>query len=1545
MTEYMLMVAKRISFGVFSYAWSGARGWLSKRRAGTRAFQGDDLASEGSLENIVKAELRKLATSSGLPEAQRNGAFADWLLTEGAVELFVEVMIAKAGGDAAHASRAEDLLASRYELATGETRKLATGPINLVVSYVYGQLSATEKAKQSLNNALALRNSVHAHVLRHPELSHFPSELDLKHLWRMSADLVNAGKASWKMPAFVAPLTLDVYEGKGEKDFRPITIGELVKGIDDGHSLVLFGDGGIGKTTLLLDLASLCTQELGRRSPLYVDAAVWARSGVGILDYLASTSSAQAHGVTSGDLAKLATAGFLVLMINGWNEIPADQKAYCRDRLNELIATAPALVITMASRTEHDATSLPSPRRIVVRGLTWQSQSSVIRSEMDVEAAHGLLQALAKDTRLRNAARSPLILRGLIAQVKAGAKASSNVYDLLGAAVVSFEASEPHSLVLADSPVFGMQAYYLEELACSLNAHRSTDISREEALVAFSVAAGRLVEKRLLGTVPQPASVLLVLANHHLLHVQDGLVRFAHHRFQEYFAAARLLRIESTPDDLMGLLHTSVNEPAWADSLELVADKLKASGGSAVARARLVKAAATVDLAYACDLAGLCAFEKDDDAALYSLIVASVTELSRSTIHEVQELAIACQIASRFSAFADNLWELFESAEQQIRLHSHRLNGSTVSLSQLGPETEARIKAWPAIRRSEFMHEITRNPDNYDFLVCTAFNDMDLGVRVAAISALFWGFPASASAIEAWLNAPLVVQIEQDLVRYIGYALQEGFDGRQVREQLQVIAASDIPDESRLLLAITFPDEFGPSAADVVITQLKEEKSGNWDSLILLARAHAPDRLRALAFELVGAPQGAPDWVGEVLMDDTPEVRTAAFEKAWDALQLGDVRRLNAKTIGALSSKHQTERSVTTWLRYCDGRGKNLSDTERERGRQIRYLLAHAPGYELLSIIMDLGVGAAYEQAVELAELLLSRISPQEEAATGGTPWSMTSQQFEEFFDLFSKKVEPSGNLQDHLFVMLARIASHVNPVHFSPLLLKALRRQLDAWTKYEELLAEWEKRPHTQRPANPSLGGYVTSSLSNWGIEALPGVLQLLSHQNALDLLPHVITHLASLPWASTNNAMFSTMNADIQEGNRRRIAGLVLQQPTTLYQASTDEAAKAIAGILSSDVDRQLFDKESDPKWNSKRAEGRIGRLVEVAANLPSTEILAAVTHALSSGLVGLYSFVGALRGLTRQGWVISDDKVVKQLEGLFRRESGSDWIDESTKHTLAQLCQLMLLVEPPTLLNLPPSHLLGQWQRFAHPSEVLRTLGGMKTEHAWTLLLAIGAELPAKASPAADLVFALGACLTKKHFSEFAQLVAQGTLFSWCQNDWPLRQIVPAVVLALEGNPKNLSLLIESCRTSVSPLADALLGEVLFKIDGLDETRLDIALEALDAGRAGDESMPAYRILERFFSQKTSLGGNQFEVYPKACNPLRQQLYHRAKGDGVAAIAARRILASLECKRREEGRPFDEPRHPDTKDCLAWTDTLWRKEYLCAERADFDTAKLNN
>lgn len=1526
------MVVDVIAFGkilgvrLLSSVGSLIKGGLAKWRARNRAMNGEELSSQGSLKYIVTAELIKLAASPALPQQLQNDLFRKWLLTEECIERFVEVMIAEAGGDPTLAQHARDDLARQYEQTIGETRKLATGPINLVVSHLYGQLTATEPARQALNSALALRSAAQLNDLRHPDLRTFPSDADLERLRIVSTKLLEAGRATWKMPAFVAPLTLEAHEDSGNKEARPVSTEKLVDVINDGGNLIFFGDGGIGKTTYLLELAALCSRRAGRRTPLYVDAAIWARSGVGVLDYLASTPPAQALGVTSGDLAKFAEGGSLVLLVNGWNEIPAERKSFCHETFNILTTTAPALGVAVSSRTVHDAASLQSPRRIVVRGLTWQGQSDVIRSELDDDSAGALLQVLAKDSRLRHAARSPLILRGLIAQAQTRAMAPSSVYDLLGAVVASLESDNKRYLTLAEPPVLGMQASYLEELACTLNARATTHLSRDEALCAIGTAAAHMVEKRLLGIGPHPQSILDVLASQHVLHVQDGLVRFAHQRFQEYFGASRLLRASGLADNLTGQLSGAVNEPAWADSLELVAGKLKAQGGAGAARALLVQTAEAVDLAYACDLAGLCAFTESDDATLHARLVSRVNELGASHLPEVKDLATACQISSRLPAFADTLWALFESDEQQTRLHSHRLHGSRLSLAQLGSQAEARIKAWPSERRAEFLHEIASNPDNYDFIVSAAVEDPDPDVRAAAISALIWCYPASMAGVNAWLNAPLEVQTKHDLISCIDFGLEQAGASDQIRAQLSVIGASKISESARLQLALAFPTEVGPTAVDVVLARLQnEEQQGSPEQLISIAKAQAPDRLRALAIELMAGQRRTPRWAGVLLQTEAAETREIAFEKAWNSLMSSDDRRLSPDLVGPLASMAQTRRSVATWLRHCVERRSNLSDVEQERGRAVGYLLAHAPGEDLLGVVIELGAQASYDESVELVELLLIRVSRDGGDVSDQNSWLPKPDQFRQLFDLISGKREVSRNPQDRLFTLLASVASHVAPADFGQILLEALRRHLDAWTAYRELMGDWLKAPSSPRPNNPSLGNYIISALARWGMDALPGVLQLLSHPNALDHVPQAIGRIASLPWSSTKKQAFNSVNSDIQDGRQRRDAGCVLQQPSPVYQPVTDEAARAIALLLNVEVDRQLAERAANPKWNARQSEYQIGNLVGVLANLPSVEIVGPVTRALGCGLLGLYGVIGAVRALTRQGWVFSDAGVIGEFEALYERETSPTWVDESTRYTLAEFSQLMFIVEPPTLLKLPLSHYLRQWQQFAPTSEVTRVLGNMRAERAWPFLLELGTDLSTKGKTPEELPYALVSSLSSSHFATFASLVADGTLFSWCRDTWTVERMAPAVAELVKNFPEHLTPLIDSCRKSASPLADALLAEVLNRLDAGDERRLALGLEALDAGRAYDSNMPAYRMLKRMFALQVPLGENQFEVYPKSCNPLRLELYRRAKIGGDAGLAARRILASLECARREGERPADEPRHPDLRDGLPWTSAL--------------------
>jgi hypothetical protein len=235
-------------------------------------------------------------------------------------------------------------------------------------------------------------------------------------------------------------------------------------------------------------------------------------------------------------------------------------------------------------------------------------------------------------------------------------------------------------------------------------------------------------------------------------------------------------------------------------------------------------------------------------------------------------------------------------------------------------------------------------------------------------------------------------------------------------------------------------------------------------------------------------------------------------------------------------------------------------------------------------------------------------------------------------------------------------------------------------------------------------------------------------------------------------------------------------------------------------------------------------------------------------------------------------------------------------------------------------------------------------MKTERAWPLLLALGTELSAKGRAPEELPYALASALSSNHFAAFARLVADGTLFSWCRNSWTAERIAPAVAEVVKSTPEYLDLLINSWRKSASPLGDALLGEVLIKVGVGDEKRWELGLDALDAGRASDPNLPANWMLTSMFKLQIPLGENQFEVYPKACNPLRLELYRRAKLGGDVGLAARRILASLECDRREGERPSDEPRHPDPGDGLPWTSVLSLPGNVQAKTKASTTAKFS-
>ena len=1351
----------------------------------------------------------------------------------------------------------------------------------------------------------------------------------------VASSLLAAGLTTWQAPEYIATLNLTVKEAKtiqqerGDGEPRTMNIAALADAVVAGENVVLYGEGGIGKTTLLLELAGLLLDTERRRIPLYIDAGYWARTNVGILECIAAKPVSLANGVTFKEMMRLARTGCLTIVVNGWNEIQAAQKVVCLQRFDDLITITPDLNVVVVTRSAMDAPNLKAEKQIRVRGLSWQGQCKVIRAEVEVSAADQLIDRLAQDTQLRYAARSPLILKGLIAQAKKGDATLSSVFDLLGAVVATFEENQQRRLPLMESPIYDQHQHYLQELACRLTSTPEIIASRQEALPIISAVADELVKNGHLGGRPAPTEVLDALSNQHLLHTDGQMVRFAHQRFQEYFAAMRLLRacIDGADSDVV-FIRQAANQPFWEDAFGLVAGKLKGTTENSSVRSRLVRTALTVDLGFACDLAGACSFSEVDDSELFEKLVTLVTALCDSPLPEVSNYGMACLVSSGFTVFAERIWPLLESDDQSTRLNTYRLSGGGISVAQLGIHAETRIATWTPARQAELMRELADSPDNYDFLVRAANDATDNEVRAAAIFALMWSFPASEAAIRAWLSAPEAVQLDHNVINMIEYALEERDDGEEVFERLKKLASGNATDSTRLQLAFSFPEKFGIYAVDAALARLRDTyRSDDSLPLISIATKHAPEKLKNLARELVLSVRVVPDWACKAAQQESDETRAEIFEVAWTALHDERVRNIDAEAIGQLASRSQTLCCVSEWLIHCRDRPRDLTEGEREQARKLGELLATVSGDDLLAIVMDVGTRASYVEAVELLALIEGRIGQNGNRRLGTTQWLPSIEAVHSLIALFGALSKAEEVAQHRVHISLCSIASLVAPAEFGDLLLDGCRRHLESWATYHALIGIRSNGSSGQRPNNPALGLFLINALERWGFEAVPHLLALIGDPHANELIPEALKRIVSKLWENNREGPFHNFEGDIKDGEQRRSAKRELRQPDDIHQSVTDAVAIALGKKLTELVQHHWEEKTAaGHKWNEKQAAYQMSRLLGAIANTPSPKIAEPLMHALAHGFTDIYSAVGALKSFVRQGALIEEPAVVARIETIFHAEAKAKWFDNDMKCAMSELIQLLFFVQPVNLLSRPLVDYVVEWQRFAYINEIIRRLGVIPSPATWGCLVSLGKSCSAQGQPPEDLTFALSTSLRLANFTEFLELIADGTWFAWCQNTWNLKHVSPRIIEIIGKDAARLDAFLAACGRSGSPLADGFACAVLASMPNGDAIRLRYGLAALDASKAEGSRSSAYQMLKDMFTLTVPLGvAGQYDQQPKACNELRRELYARSKEEGHTAITCRRLLADLEGQRREYGRPADESRHPALPDGIAWTEAL--------------------
>lgn len=1512
LTALAVAAAKKAGTFAAQLGWD----WWKRSAAANAAAQGGPGAQALRLESLVRDALKELAAHPrSVPLNISREHLSTWLQRSGQEERFAALLIQDAGAPGAlKPAQPRRELASLWEAETGDTSASADGVINYVLAHLTGVIGATDAGKQSLALGLQMRSASGIDALLQGTPHLLPDDDLLAKAREVGRGFYVAAARTWRLPSQPAPLALERCSGPKLADREPSSFDTLLKAADGGASVVLFGAGGIGKTTLLLQLCESLLAE-GRRVPLFLDAATWARTNKTISEYLAGREQASAS-LSPQALGRLTAERRVVLLVNGWNEIAADARAGCLAHLEDFLSASPSAGLVVTTR-EH--TDLPAPKDsgteyLEVRGLVWKEQVLLVRARLPAPSAERVLSMLATHTDLRRAARSPLIMQGVLA--RADAPGTLSTYDLLAGAIESFEAGPQRAAVLAAAPLDRRADVYLEQLACELTSKVDTVCSRDEANRAINAAALRLQRDGVLSALPHSDDVSNALVSQHLLQLAEEGLRFAHQRFQEYFAARRVLKDCSAPADSRSVLKGAVRSAGWEEVLRLVAGKLRHE--QAAARAALVSAALEVDLGLACDLAGLAHFARADGADVFDECVRRIGLLADSPHEEVRELATSFRIATGWPDFAAQLWPLLESDDQQARLATFHVNRRRISVVQLGPGAAQRISAWPKEKQSDAIHGFEHGPENLEFLEHMALTTEDAQLREAAVAALLWNYPASDRSLLAWSRSPVELQLKH--LSSVAYALENAPVPEYVTKQLAKLGDS-LEGSQQLQFALEFPQRVTNKAMPALLQGLSE--SGRWHSgfedILALAMRLEPAAVHTLASELVLTRRDCPEWVWDFIPQlDAPE-RARLHATLLDKVRDDDWETVSPQMLGRVSDLELSATVIEAWS-AADREDRDANEPTRAKARYFADALMATQGDVLLQTAIGNIGQYTYEELTRIVQVLLQRVMHRAHRA-GVQPWKPQVPDVYRFLKACEDKLHLADGGQAKLQALLTELCMHAGARHFKDFILAALVNQLELELAHKERVEVWRQHPMREPPANPYHGRHVAEAAAACGFEVIPDLMELTKHPAAGELISDALVRIVTAPWCDMQEeGLFApTMSMCAAQGRLRAAQGLVAAQPRAELQPATDLVAEYFASVLLERIAITGTPQRQTPEWHA--AQGRLKRPTERAASVPSRISVPAVKQVLGSGKLHIYGTDAALRSLLRMGVAIEEPECIRHVEALVN--GAPPWhMHEYDRHTLEQLASFLVCTVPDELLQHPGTHYLEIWLKLGHWHSVQSACESGGCLRAWEIL---EQKLGAPGENGESAALTMAKIVDRESFSRFLGHVRSGALFGR-GSSFLLEQQAPRLAALMREDQALTKEFEDACRQSPTGQADKYFVEVMSHLDGSLPAMTAFLLQSLDAGRVRDMNSPGADAMLSLLTSERPIGANTYEVLTRPCIELRVGLYQRSRSNSATSVVAQRLLAKMELHRREGGRPDEEPRHPFGPGAVGdWTQAL--------------------
>ena len=907
---------------------------LGKRANARAALKCGDLIGGQSAEGRVTAVIDHLLREPLLPSAVTLvEATRAWLSGAAAQTALTQYLLARLGGNDALPMAAFETLAEGYANATGEAAQLARGPVEAVANYVAALVSDDPVFLASQVAELAADNRERRMAQLSPP--------NLERLASAACDLLEQAPKAARLLEQRIPCAFEMGEQPGARERLDIT---SLKGLLHERKLVVIeGEGGSGKTTALVELGHALLAEARMPVPLYVSAASWLRSGQPLLPYMASLAGVRRAAIDEGRLSRLLVDGRVALLLNGWNEIAAGDKGRAAAGADDFLGGHPGVLVVCTSRRAEGPFAASGGAVVTVLEFNWERQRALIAQALPGDAGEGLLLRLQTDTPLRLTARNPLVLSSAILLAQQGRAVPATMYELLEAVQPILEAVTQRQLALDDAPLLGQHRAYLKALARALTASGNVDMSLDEArMTVGSVLEALQRSGQVHGQDVEPSKVVDALCDTHLLHLDrdSETLRFSHQRFQEFFAATWVLEQlsadEQTDEQLRSLAKEVSNWPAWAEALDLVAEKL-ATSNLPHARTRLVAMALRADLTLASRLAGELRMGSAEGGA-FAQLVEGITQLHTTKSSGARRHALACMALTRSPVYSRELTAVVKAGDRQEALGLvHSVAG--LSVRSFGDDLAGQFKSWPAEQRRTLVQGLGSHPENLAFLSDVACRDAESSVSAQAIAKLAWEYPASGAALDAWFAAPDDAKLTHEAFHSVLY-LASGDRVPQLLSEVQRLA--DISGNRNLLLQLARerPMEERGFAVEAAKESLRESdyNRSSSDEVVQLVAKFDADGLQAVAEEQLLKHRIAPDWVAAHLQTLTSDQRRAAFSRVIAVAQYSDEDSVDGARLGGLAGKDEVAEVLGEWLDLflADPALRNRERLADSKNRRIR---------------------------------------------------------------------------------------------------------------------------------------------------------------------------------------------------------------------------------------------------------------------------------------------------------------------------------------------------------------------------------------------------------------------------------------------------------------------------------------------------------------------------------------------------------------------------------------------------------------------------------